>query len=68
MAMALRVGLKLPQTLLDQLSEEGGIMIIPVGPSGSQQIIKITKNGRNLQTEELIPVRFVPMLKGTEAT
>jgi protein-L-isoaspartate(D-aspartate) O-methyltransferase len=58
----------IPQTLLDQLSEEGGIMIIPVGPSGAQQILKITKHGHDVETEELIPVRFVPMLKGTEAT
>ncbi len=59
---------EVPQVLLDQLSDEGGIMVIPVGPSGSQQVLKLTKNGDDITTEELIPVRFVPMLKGTEAT
>jgi protein-L-isoaspartate(D-aspartate) O-methyltransferase len=57
-----------PDKLLEQLSDNGGIMVIPVGPSGAQQVLKITKNGDDITTEELIPVRFVPMLKGTEAT
>jgi protein-L-isoaspartate(D-aspartate) O-methyltransferase len=59
---------EVPEKLLEQLSDEGGIMVIPVGPSGDQQVLKITKNGEKVTTEELIPVRFVPMLKGTEAT
>lgn len=59
---------EIPKKLLEQLSGEGGIMVIPVGPSGAQQVLKITKNGEKVTTEELIPVRFVPMLKGTEAT
>ena len=58
---------EVPQSLLDQLSDEGGIMIIPVGPSGSQQVLKITKNGDDILREEILPVRFVPMLSGTEA-
>ncbi len=57
---------EIPQVLLDQLSDEGGIMVIPVGPAGDQQVLKLTKNGDDITTEELIPVRFVPMLKGTE--
>ena len=59
---------EVPEKLMDQLSDESGIMVIPVGPSGDQQVLKITKNGDEVTTEELIPVRFVPMLKGTEAT
>lgn len=58
---------EIPPVLLEELSDDGGIMVIPVGPHGKQQILKITKNGEELTTEELIPVRFVPMLKGTEA-
>jgi protein-L-isoaspartate(D-aspartate) O-methyltransferase len=54
----------LPQTLADQLAE-GGIMVIPLGPAGGHQhIIKLTKKQTELVREELIAVRFVPMLPG----
>jgi len=53
-----------PQTLLDQL-EEGGIMILPLGPhSGTQHIIKLTKSQTGVAREDLIGVRFVPLLPG----
>jgi len=53
-----------PQTLADQLAD-GGIMILPVGPHhGSQHIIKLTKSQTGLAREDLIPVRFVPLLPG----
>ena len=54
-----------PQTLIDQLGDKG-IMVIPVGPQrGPQHIIKL----KRLQTgevarEDLIAVRFVPLLPG----
>ena len=54
----------LPQTLLDQLAEDG-IMIVPLGShEGSQHLIKITKSQTGTQRENLIAVRFVPMLPG----
>jgi len=54
----------LPQTLLDQLAEDG-IMILPLGShDGSQHIIKLTKSVTGTRRENLIPVRFVPMLPG----
>ncbi|MGB8895547.1 MAG: protein-L-isoaspartate(D-aspartate) O-methyltransferase [Pseudolabrys sp.] len=52
----------LPQTLLDQLAENG-IMILPLG-SCTQHIIKLTKSETGIRRENLIPVRFVPMLPG----
>ena len=55
----------MPQTLLDQLAD-GGVMIIPLGPSGNQKVTKVTKHGTEIETEVLMPVRFVPMLEGTE--
>jgi protein-L-isoaspartate(D-aspartate) O-methyltransferase len=58
---------EIPQTLLDQLSE-GGIMIIPVGPAGNQQVTRVTKTADGIETETLLPVRFVPMLTGTESS
>ena len=54
----------LPQTLLDQLAEDG-IMILPLGShEGSQHLIKLTKSQTGTRRENLIAVRFVPMLPG----
>ena len=58
-----------PEALVEQLSE-GGVMILPLGPhEGSQHIIKLTKStmdksSTGLVREELIAVRFVPLLPG----
>lgn len=55
---------KLPQALVDQLGE-GGVMLLPLGPhEGTQHIIKVTKTSTGLEREELLPVRFVPLLPG----
>lgn len=53
-----------PETLLDQLAETG-VMILPLGSqNGSQHLIKLTKSQTGTRRENLIPVRFVPMLPG----
>ena len=50
-----------PQPLVDQLAE-GGRLVIPVGPSGYQQLLRIVKaNGRTTQ-QELFACRFVPLV------
>jgi protein-L-isoaspartate(D-aspartate) O-methyltransferase len=55
---------RIPQALADQLAD-GGIMILPVGPhSEAQRIVKLSKTGPELQREDLIWVRFVPLLPG----
>lgn len=54
----------LPQMLVDQLAEDG-IMILPLGShEGAQHLIKLTKSQTGTRRENLIPVRFVPMLPG----
>ncbi|HXX08943.1 MAG TPA: protein-L-isoaspartate(D-aspartate) O-methyltransferase [Pseudolabrys sp.] len=54
----------LPQGLLDQLADDG-IMILPLGSrAGSQHIVKLTKSQTGTRRDNLIPVRFVPMLPG----
>jgi len=54
----------LPQTLIDQLADDG-VMILPLGPrDGSQHIVKLTKSQTGLARENLIAVRFVPLLPG----
>ena len=53
-----------PETLHDQLVENG-VMILPLGSQdGSQHLIKLTKSQTGTRRENLIPVRFVPMLPG----
>jgi len=54
-----------PSALVDQLGDNG-VMIIPVGPDqGDQIILRITKDHHGMVAEEeLIPVRFVPLVQG----
>jgi len=56
---------KIPQTLIDQLSPNG-VMILPVGKQFSVQYLwVIKKDGQGEVTKEkILPVRFVPMVKG----
>ena len=55
-----------PASLLSQL-KIGGIMIIPVGQSDNmQKLIKVTKTDGGYEYQDLQPVRFVPLVAGTE--
>ena len=55
---------EVPQALVDQLAE-GGLMVFPLGPhNGAQVIVKLTKTKDGLDREDLIGVRFVPLLPG----
>ena len=55
---------RLPQTLVD-LVVDNGIMVLPLGPHrGPQHIVKLTKSQTGLAREDLIPVRFVPLVVG----
>jgi len=54
----------IPQSLIDQLSV-GGRMLIPVGPNGgSQNLVQVDKspNG-NITQREVLGVRYVPLVK-----
>jgi len=54
----------LPQALVAQLTE-GGVMILPLGShGGSQVLVKLTKNKDRISREDLIAVRFVPLVPG----
>ncbi len=50
--------------------KEGGIMVVPIGPAGGvQTLAKLTKQGGEFKREELMAVRFVPLVAGrAEAT
>ena len=53
-----------PAALVNELSEDG-VMVLPLGPhSGTQRLIKFTKSAQGLLREDLIGVRFVPLLPG----
>ena len=54
----------IPPALIAQLAEDG-IMVLPIGPhGGGQELVKLTKTGQGLSRENLIGVRFVPLLPG----
>lgn len=56
---------EVPQALVDQLADDGGVMLLPLGPQdGPQNIVKLTKMETGLDREDLIAVRFVPLLHG----
>lgn len=53
-----------PPALMEQLAV-GGFMLIPIGPTWDEQnIVRITRTESGYDTQELIAVRFVPMLPG----
>lgn len=53
-----------PGPLLAQL-KEGGIMVLPVGQSDAvQHLIKVTRTDAGYDYDELLPVRFVPLVEG----
>ncbi len=53
-----------PGPLLAQL-KIGGIMVLPVGQSDAvQTLIRVRRTETGLEYDELLPVRFVPLLEG----
>ncbi len=53
---------EVPPLLLEQLAI-GGRMVIPVG-SYFQELLLITKDSSGVSEKSIVPVRFVPMIKG----
>lgn len=53
----------IPQPLKDQLGE-GGRMIIPVGSYPYQKLVLLKKKNGKIREENVLSVRFVPMLDG----
>src|SRR5262249_14878378 len=56
---------RVPQPLLDQLKEDGR-MIIPVGVKFAQELYLFEKKNGRLQQSAVLPVRFVPMIRSAE--
>jgi protein-L-isoaspartate(D-aspartate) O-methyltransferase len=55
---------EVPPALLDQLAV-GGIMVVPVGREKStQRLLKLVRTADGATSEDILPVRFVPMVAG----
>jgi protein-L-isoaspartate(D-aspartate) O-methyltransferase len=53
-----------PEALVEQLADDG-VMILPLGPhDGNQRLVRLTKSAGGLKRDDLIDVRFVPLLPG----
>ena len=56
--------LLMPDALVEQLAPDG-IMVLPLGPHAApQNLVKLTKSADGIRREELLAVRFVPLLPG----
>jgi protein-L-isoaspartate(D-aspartate) O-methyltransferase len=53
-----------PEALIEQLADDG-IMVLPVGPRNApQHIVRLRRTAEGIEREELIAVRFVPLVPG----
>ncbi|CAA9889790.1 L-isoaspartate protein carboxylmethyltransferase type II [Candidatus Methylobacter favarea] len=56
---------EVPEMLLQQMAV-GGVMVIPIGKCGSQELQRITRTENSYEFEKVEPVSFVPFLSGRE--
>ncbi len=54
---------EIPEMLLQQMAV-GGVMVIPIGKGGNQQLQRVTRTETGYEVEKLEPVVFVPFLSG----
>lgn len=55
---------EVPQALIDQLAD-GGRMVIPIGRSSDvQSLVRLRRRGEEIEREDLLDVRFVPLVPG----
>ena len=55
--------LTIPEALTAQLAV-GGRLIVPVGPEGEQQLVRLTRREQGIERRVLGAVSFVPLLGG----
>ncbi len=54
----------LPQALIEQLKPEG-VMVLPLGGPQEQSLMRFRLTAEGIREEQLLPVRFVPLIEGT---
>jgi len=54
---------ELPQKLLEQLAPDG-VLIIPIGPAGMQELVVVTRTNGHYDRQSLGAVSFVPLVRG----
>ena len=55
-----------PPILVEQLTIDG-LMVLPIGESGwTQQLVRVSRREEGFDAEELLSVRFVPLVEGVE--
>jgi protein-L-isoaspartate(D-aspartate) O-methyltransferase len=59
--VAAAAGPEVPRALLEQLTD-GGRLVMPVGTSRAQQLVRVTRTGDRHQRDDLGPVVFVPLV------
>ncbi len=55
--------LEVPPILMEQLAPDGRL-VIPVGPAGNQDLVRITRTATGFEREHLCAVSFVPLVEG----
>ena len=56
--------LTVPETLVKQL-RVGGRLLVPIGPEGEQELVRLTRREQGVTRESIGAVAFVPLLGGT---
>ena len=55
-----------PPVLVDQLAV-GGVMVVPIGlDDNDQRLVRVCRTADGVETEDMGPVRFVPLVAGME--
>ncbi len=53
---------QIPDSLKDQLIDDGGRLVVPVGDRFIQELVRVTRTGDSFESENLLACRFVPLL------
>ena len=53
---------RVPAPLLEQLSTDGGRLVLPVGPAADQDLVAVERRGPETVESRIGPVRFVPLI------
>jgi len=53
---------RIPERLLLEQLRDGGLAILPIGPSEEQMLIEVRRNGNKLASKNICPCRFVRLV------